>query len=1114
MTTSYVMEAIENYDAENAALLGSDDQPHYIFTDQVYTGASYDFDRRRVIYSFVRAVNDDVTNDTGHTLWNGVSSVAPAATLFAPSGWNLWTAVLDIDTRAVTFYEAYSAANHVPNGIGGSDGTWRRYTDTDASAQAQGPRLADPYTGSLWLHTFGSDTPCTIYLLRWGAAEAAFSQIISPLPPHGGSGHMTILGLTADWAYIQSLDGTNFLMLTPREITPAETAADYLLEYAAYAYDGDLDSAYFHTAVDDDGAMYYFASQQTGMKTFALWKFTPPSAFVYPTPPVDGGFTDISPWTTNGPNTGVGSYTLAPSSAQCLSPYDQNLIFKLPATGELVCISKLFASSTGMGVTNPLLFRMDCTYVDPEGGTFDYRPSFITGYMTEAWEPTAVAADAAWSVQDVRELNPFLDASDFAYAQDYTKRWLFVVVQPVVAGVWTPDPATNHVILVQYQFVSGAAPAVLRVIDEAGWDAAYSDYATAIGNTNVVQASMTPGSALYEVYSDTGLYDASDDAFWWAGKVDAMYQLDPSFAPRAEFTGVLTPPFLRLSFGAEPPPIPTGHSCSVWSNIGHPQLRRQIPVPIPQTAPVCTVAPAITGQAIEGNALVVSNGTWTGFPNSFAYQWMRNGSPITDAANASYLLVTADNGTAISCDVTATNNVDPTTASSNSVTPVAPGAPTNTVAPLITGSTVENGTATLSTGTWTGSPSGYAAQWFRGASPITDATGFTYVYVTADVAQNITGKVTASNGSGSNTATSSNTVVPTAAPMGIPIANAAALTSMFAAGVGSSGGKTYLLAGVSFGAFSLSSTDFSSDPVIVIGQSGTVFDYLALDNVHGVTWAAFNASGFGPTGAGIAVENGSSHITFNQVTSNAAVSAGTQSGNGIQVRDSSFITFNGQNDASLPDIYGRGAGVAMLTSANLTFAGMTLQNIEEDGFLIDGVSTGLFDGCLGFDWYAQVGGHPDFFQWFSVAGPNSNITITNSGWLREDGTGVFNGASQGYTGEGDSTNFVLSNNYCFGGLTNSFQQSGGTTTQFDNNFCQGFADYGSRIIVRDGSVNAAVTNNTAGNVFNYAGGGVNPGFSPDPLPGSNTLIGDTTAGNYADLDTWLAAHPTARARPA
>jgi hypothetical protein len=92
-----------------------------------------------------------------------------------------------------------------------------------------------------------------------------------------------------------------------------------------------------------------------------------------------------------------------------------------------------------------------------------------------------------------------------------------------------------------------------------------------------------------------------------------------------------------------------------------------------------------------------------------------------------------------------------------SVLAITPGnavAPTNTVAPSISGMTQVGDTLTVSNGTWTGSPTSYADQWLSGGSPISGATGSTYVPVTGDIGAMLTATVTATNATGSTPATS------------------------------------------------------------------------------------------------------------------------------------------------------------------------------------------------------------------------------------------------------------------------------------------------------------------------------------------------------------------------
>jgi hypothetical protein len=88
---------------------------------------------------------------------------------------------------------------------------------------------------------------------------------------------------------------------------------------------------------------------------------------------------------------------------------------------------------------------------------------------------------------------------------------------------------------------------------------------------------------------------------------------------------------------------------------------RQVPIAVP----VNTVAPAITGTATEGQTLTRTTGTWTGYaPITYATQWRRGGVAISGATGATYVLVSADVGSTITCTVTATNTAGSASATS------------------------------------------------------------------------------------------------------------------------------------------------------------------------------------------------------------------------------------------------------------------------------------------------------------------------------------------------------------------------------------------------------------------------------------------------------------------
>jgi hypothetical protein len=81
--------------------------------------------------------------------------------------------------------------------------------------------------------------------------------------------------------------------------------------------------------------------------------------------------------------------------------------------------------------------------------------------------------------------------------------------------------------------------------------------------------------------------------------------------------------------------------------------------PAPSTVPpVLTAHPSATGEGEAtqsvGTTLTCTSGGWEGSP-IFSYQWLRNGAPIAGAASDEYKITASDEGTAMQCQVTATN---------------------------------------------------------------------------------------------------------------------------------------------------------------------------------------------------------------------------------------------------------------------------------------------------------------------------------------------------------------------------------------------------------------------------------------------------------------------------
>lgn len=101
-----------------------------------------------------------------------------------------------------------------------------------------------------------------------------------------------------------------------------------------------------------------------------------------------------------------------------------------------------------------------------------------------------------------------------------------------------------------------------------------------------------------------------------------------------------------------------------------------------EAKPQNTVAPVISGTPTVGETLSCTTGTWvddsssdnpSSIDGTTPYQWKADGTPIGGATSSTYELTGSETGANITCDVMYTNGIGSTTATSNSLGPVAGG---------------------------------------------------------------------------------------------------------------------------------------------------------------------------------------------------------------------------------------------------------------------------------------------------------------------------------------------------------------------------------------------------------------------------------------------------------
>jgi Carboxypeptidase regulatory-like domain/Regulator of chromosome condensation (RCC1) repeat len=105
--------------------------------------------------------------------------------------------------------------------------------------------------------------------------------------------------------------------------------------------------------------------------------------------------------------------------------------------------------------------------------------------------------------------------------------------------------------------------------------------------------------------------------------------------------------------------------------------------------PINTKAPVIFGNPTVGETLSCATGLWTGIPTpTFIVQWLRDGVPIVGATGDSYQVQRADEGSSLTCQVTAKSTAGEMTATSTGLAiPASPAAPIATPRPAATSTT-------------------------------------------------------------------------------------------------------------------------------------------------------------------------------------------------------------------------------------------------------------------------------------------------------------------------------------------------------------------------------------------------------------------------------------------
>jgi hypothetical protein len=155
-----------------------------------------------------------------------------------------------------------------------------------------------------------------------------------------------------------------------------------------------------------------------------------------------------------------------------------------------------------------------------------------------------------------------------------------------------------------------------------------------------------------------------------------------------------------------------------------------------------TTRPEIEGTTTVGRTLTAEASGWSPAPESWTYQWYRNGGVIPGATQSSYTLSGSDAGKAITVTMTGIKaGYEPTGRTSTPTSKVALGT-FQTVVPTITGTVQVGRTLTATAPGWLPTPDRWSYQWYRNGKAISHASKPSYTLVGSDAGKTITVRMT------------------------------------------------------------------------------------------------------------------------------------------------------------------------------------------------------------------------------------------------------------------------------------------------------------------------------------------------------------------------------------
>ena len=414
------------------------------------------------------------------------------------------------------------------------------------------------------------------------------------------------------------------------------------------------------------------------------------------------------------------------------------------------------ATGTSYEVTsndNGFAFRVKSTATNVNGTTISY--SSATGYSAPLYNVVLPVTRGNLVVGQI------LEASDGVWSSSYTTnlsyRWQRVCsgTTTTITDALTPTyTITEDVIgcsvLVQ---VTGSTllGSAIAISPSRG-------LVTIVGNTvtPVISGSLRVGGTL-SVTSGTWV-GSPTLAYRWQSSTDGNIwdTISGATSPTYVLTVAQAGLYVRAQvLGSKSSTVPTAYTIvATTTNTAV----------VPTLSITNSVAPAVTGSWTEGTTLSASTGTWS-TSGTYTYQWQSSSDNstwenIASATSSTYTLTSSEASKYVRVQVINTSSAGSGVAYSVARSKV--GSPFNTTLPAITGTIKVGSTQTVSTGTWSNTPTAYSYQWQKSADGISwtnlsGETASTYV-PTFDVA-NLRIRVSVGAGNAVETATVTTAII-------------------------------------------------------------------------------------------------------------------------------------------------------------------------------------------------------------------------------------------------------------------------------------------------------------------------------------------------------------------